>query len=70
MMKMETKKNYYQNTEFTMYRIGDHLWISNATALGEHLVEEFSLQKMLWHQSFYTTDEVESIFNVNRTVLK
>ena len=55
---METKKNYYQNTEFTMYRIGDHLWISN------------SLQKMLWHQSFYTTDEVESIFNVNRTALK
>ena len=67
---METKKNYYQNTEFTMYRIGDHLWISNAAALGEHLVEEFSLQKMLWHQSFYTTDEVESIFNVNRTALK
>ena len=67
---METKKNYYQNTEFTMYRIGDPLWISNATALGEHLVEEFSLQKMLWHQSFYTTDEVESIFNVNSTALK
>ena len=67
---METEKNYYQNTEFTMYRIGDHLCISNATALGEHLVEEFSLQKMLWHQSFYTTDEVESIFTVNRTALK
>ena len=47
MMKMETKKLYYHNIEFTMYRIGDHLWISNATALGEHLVEEFSLQKML-----------------------
>ena len=67
---METKKIYYHNIEFTMYRIGDHLWISNATALGEHLVEEFSLQKMLRHQSFYTTDEVENIFNVSRTVLK
>ena len=67
---METKKDYYHNTEFTMYRIGDHLWISNATALGEQRVEEFSLHKMLWHQSFYTTDEVENIFNVSRTVLK
>ena len=67
---METKKTCYHNIEFTMYRINDHLWISNATSSGEHLVEEFSLQKMLWHQSFYTTDEVESIFNVNRTALK
>ena len=38
---METKKNYYQNTEFTMYRIGDHLWISNATALGDSEEEIF-----------------------------
>ena len=67
---METKKTYYQNTEFTMYRIGDHLWISNATALSENIIKKIKIQKMLWHQSFYTTDEVESIFNVNRTALK
>ena len=62
---METKVVNHHNQDFTLYRFNDHLWISDANERGEHFIQEFSLQKMLWNLSFYTSDELESIFNVS-----
>lgn len=62
---METMIMNYHNQDFTLCRFNDHLWVSEANECDEHLVREFSLQKMMWSLSFYTSDEVESIFNVS-----
>ena len=55
---METKKNYYQNTEFTMYRIGDHLWISNV--IEEDVCVVFQRYEGSWDHGYYTLDEIEN----------
>lgn len=67
---METMGVKHLNQDFTLYRFNDHLWISEVNECGEHLVREFSLQKMMWSLSFYSSDEVESIFNVSLQFFK
>ena len=53
-----------------MYRIGDHLWISNVMPNAQYLVNQFNYNKMMWMQTTYTTDEIEELFNVSSHVLK
>ena len=67
---LESRKDNYYGFEVTMYRIGNHLWISNIMPNEQYLVNEFSLTKMMWVQTTYTTDEIEELFNVSRKVLK
>ena len=67
---LESKKENYYGFEVTMYRIGDHLWISNVMPNAQHLVNHFNWHKMRWMQSTDTTDEIEELFNISRKVLK
>lgn len=67
---LEFKTTHYNGINITLYRIVDHLWISNAISTGEHLVKQFNYDKMMWMQSIYTTDEIESIFNISKNILK
>ena len=67
---LESKKENYYGFEVTMYRIGDHLWISNVMPNAQHLANQFNCTKMIWVQTTYTTDEIEELFNVSRNVLK
>lgn len=67
---LESKKDNYYGLDITMYRIGDHLWISNVMPNALHLVKQFNYDKMMWIQGTYTTDEIEILFNVSRKVLK
>lgn len=67
---LESRKENYYEFDVTMYRIGNHLWISNGMSNGQHLVNQFNYNKMLWMQSTYTTDEIEELFNISRKVLK
>lgn len=67
---LEFKKVNNHGMDVTMYRIGDHLWISNVMSNGQHLVNQFNYDKMIWMQATYTTDEVEELFNVSSHVLK
>lgn len=67
---LELKKGNYYGFDVTMYRIGDHLWISNIMPNSQHLVNRFDYNKMIWIQGTYTTDEIELLFNVSRKVLK
>ena len=67
---LESKKENYYGFEVTMYRIGDHLWISSLMTNEQHLVNQFNCTKMIWVQTTYTTDEIEELFNVSRNVLK
>ena len=67
---LESKKGNYYGFDVTMYRIGDHLWISNVMPNVQHLVNQFDHNKMMWMQSTYTTDEIESLFNVSSDILK
>jgi len=67
---LESRKKNYDGFEVTMYRIGDHLWISNVMPNAQHLVNHFNCHKMIWMQSTYTTDEIEELFNISRKVLK
>ena len=53
-----------------MYKIGDHLWISNVMPNAQHLVNQFNYHKMRWMQTTYTTDEIEELFNISSHVLK
>lgn len=53
-----------------MYRIGDHLWISNIMPNAQYLVNQFNYDKMIWTQTTYTTDEIEELFNISSHVLK
>lgn len=66
---LESKKENYYGFEVTMYRIGDHLWISNIMPNGQHLVNQFNYDKMIWIQATYTTDEIENVFNISNDVL-
>ena len=67
---LESKKENYYGCEVTMYRIGDHFWISNVMPNAQHLVNQFNCTKMIRVQTTYTTDEIEELFNVSRNVLK
>ena len=67
---LESKKENYYGFEVTMYRIGDHLWISNVMPNAQHLVNQFNCTKMIWVQTTYTTDEIEFLFNVSSQSLK
>ena len=67
---LEFKITNYNGMDVTMYRIGDHLWISNVMSNGQHLVNQFNYDKMIWMQATYTTDEIEELFNVSSHVLK
>ena len=67
---LESRKENYYGFEVTMYRIGDHLWISNVMPNEQHLVNQFNYNKMMWMQATYTTDEIEFLFNVSSKVLK
>ena len=66
----ESRKDNYYGFEVTMYRIGDHLWISNVMPNAQHLVNQFDYNKMMWIQTTYTIDEIEILFNVSSHVLK
>lgn len=67
---LESRKENYYGFDVTMYRIGDHLWISNVMPNAQHLVNQFNYNKMRWMQSTYTTDEIKFLFNVSSKVLK
>ena len=67
---LESRKDNYYGFDVTMYRIGDHLWISNVMPNAQHLVNQFNYNKMRWIQETYTTDEIEELFNVSSHVLK
>lgn len=67
---LESRKDNYYGFDITMYRIGDHIWISNVMPNGQHLVNHFNYNKMMWRQATYTTDEIEFLFNVSHKVLK
>ena len=67
---LESKKENYYGCEVTMYRIGDHLWISNIMPNAQCLVNQFNCNKMIWVQTTYTTDEIEFLFNVSSQSLK
>ena len=67
---LEFKKENYYGFDVRMYRMGDHLWISNVMPNGQHLVNQFNYHKMMWIQTTYTTDEIEELFNISSHVLK
>ena len=67
---LELRKDNYYGFDVTMYRIGDHLWISNVMPNAQYLVNQFNYNKMMWMQTTYTTDEIEELFNVSSHVLK
>ena len=67
---LESRKDNYYGFEVTMYRVSDHLWISNVMPNEQHLVNQFDYTKMMWRQTTYTTDEIEFLFNVSSNVLK
>ena len=67
---LESKKENYYGCKVTMYRIGDHLWISNVMPNEQHLVNQFNCHKMMWIQTTYTPDEIEFLFNVSIQSLK
>ena len=67
---LESRKGNYYGFDVTMYRINDHLWISNIMPNAQHLVNQFNCTKMMWRQATYTTDEIEFLFNVSHKVLK
>ena len=67
---LESRKATYYGFAVTMYRIGDHLWISNVLPNAQHLVKQFNYDKMIWIQATYTTNEIENLFNVSSHALK
>ena len=67
---LESKRDNYYGLDVTMYRIADHLWISNVMTNALHLVKQFNYNKMMWTQATYTTDEVEVLFNISSNILK
>ena len=67
---LESRKKNYYGFNVTMYRIGDHLWISSLMPNAQHLVNQFDYNKMMWIQTTYTIDEIEILFNVSSHVLK
>ena len=67
---METKTLDYCGRDFTLLKIGDHLWVSKESVNDQRLINEFSLEKFCWYSSWYTDDEVEIEFNVDLSKLK
>lgn len=67
---LESRKENYYGFDVRMYRIDDHLWISNGMPNGQHLVNQFNCTKMMWVQTTYTTDEIEKLFNISSQVFK
>ena len=66
---LESRKDNYYGFDVTMYRVSDHLWISNIMPNGQHLANQFNYDKMIWIQATYTTDEIENVFNISNDVL-
>lgn len=66
----ELRKDNYYGFDVTMYRVSDHLWVSNVMPNEQHLVNQFDYNKMMWVQTTYTTDEIEELFNISSNVLK
>ena len=66
----ESRKDNYYGFEVTMYRVSDHLWISNLMTNEQHLVNQFNCNKMIWVQTTYTTADIEELFNISNKVLK
>lgn len=56
---LESKRTTYYGYAITLYRISDHLWISNMMPNGQHLVNQFDYNKMMCMQETYTIDEVK-----------
>lgn len=67
---LESRKATYYGFTITMYRIGDHLWISNVLPNAQPLVRQFNYDKMIWIQATYTTNEIENLFNISSHALK
>ncbi len=67
---LESRKDNYYGFDVMMYKVSDHLWISNVMPNEQHLVNQFNCTKMMWRQATYTTDEIEELFNVSSHVLK
>ena len=67
---LESRQKNYYGFNVTMYRIGDHLWISSLMPNAQHLVNQFDYNKMMWIQTTHTTAEIEFLFNVSSNVLK
>ena len=67
---LELRTDNYYGFDVTMYRVSNHLWISNVMPNGQHLVNQFNCTKMMWVKTTYTTDEIEQLFNVSSHVLK
>ena len=44
---LEAKKDNYYGLAIKMYRISDHLWISNVMPNSQHLVNQFNYNKMI-----------------------
>ncbi|MCU7197764.1 hypothetical protein GMB34_04560 [Turicibacter sanguinis] len=42
---LESRKNYY-GFDATMYKISDHLWISNLMPNAQHLVNQFNIDAL------------------------
>ena len=67
---LEFKKVNDNGIDLIMYRIADHLWISNIMPNAQYLVNQFNYDKMIWTQTTYTTDEIEFLFNISHKVIK
>ena len=44
-IRMETKTLDYHGRDFTLLRVGDHLWVSKESVNDQRLVNEFNLEK-------------------------
>ena len=67
---LESRQDNYYGFDVTMYRVSDHLWISNIMPNAQYLVNQFNYDKMIWTQTTYTTDEIEQLFNISHKVIK
>ena len=54
------KVNYYGEV-LKLNKVNDNLWISNV--IEEDVCVVFQRYEGAWYHSFYTTDEVDSLFN-------
>ena len=54
------KVNYYGEV-LKLNKVNDNLWISNV--IEEDVCVVFQRYDNVWYHSFYTTDEVDSLFN-------
>lgn len=67
---LKFKKVDNNGISLTMYTSGDHLWISDVMPNCQHILNQLKYDKMISIQAKYTTDEIESLFNVSSAILK